>query len=88
MILIPLCNLILSPFDKHNIILSSKTLFIFSTQKESTGPSKHTQYLYLGYIFTVYYLNNLLAIPSAQVYATLSKHPYNSSIVIAFGLKV
>lgn len=34
-------NLILSEFAKHNILLSSSTVFMFSIQRASTGPS-HT----------------------------------------------
>lgn len=33
-------NLIISPEFKHNFLLSSKTVFIFSIQTGSTGPSK------------------------------------------------
>ena len=87
MIFISECNLILSPFAKQSNILSSKTVFIFSIQKESTGPSKITQYLVFGYKLTVYYLSNLLAIPSYQIYVYKSKLPYNSLISIDFGLK-
>jgi hypothetical protein len=35
-------SLILSPFDKQSIIESSRTVFKFSTQMASTGPSNMT----------------------------------------------
>lgn len=41
-------SLILSPFAKHNIMLSSRTVFIFSIHNASTGPSKTTQLLLQG----------------------------------------
>jgi hypothetical protein len=36
-------SLILSPLARHNVILSSSTVFIFSIQSASTGPSKTHQ---------------------------------------------
>lgn len=38
-------NFILSPFAKHSIMLSSKTVFMFSIHSASTGPSNTTQLL-------------------------------------------
>ena len=46
-ILISGLNLILSQFDKHNVMLSSSTVFIFSIQIASTGPSKITHFILL-----------------------------------------
>lgn len=46
-ILIWFLSLILYPFARHNIILSSRTVFIFSIHNASTGPSKTTHYLTL-----------------------------------------
>lgn len=44
-ILIDGSSFILYPFAKHSIILSSKTVFMFSIQRASTGPSKITQFI-------------------------------------------
>ena len=41
-------SLILSPFIKDSIILSSSTVFMFSIQRASTGPSKTHQLLRPG----------------------------------------
>ena len=68
-------------------LLSSITLFIFSTQSASTGPSKITHCL----LFASGVYTNCLSIfdakPSVQVCVKGSKFPYNSSIDIDLGFK-
>ena len=44
-IVIHLVNLMISPEVKHNFLLSSKTVFIFSIHTASTGPSKTIHFL-------------------------------------------
>ena len=44
-IVIQLDNLIISPDVKHSFLLSSNTVFMFSIQTASTGPSKTTHFL-------------------------------------------
>jgi hypothetical protein len=46
-ILISDLSLILSPFERQRVMLSSSTVFMFSTQMASTGPSNMTHYMYL-----------------------------------------
>jgi len=53
--------------ERHSNILSSKTVLRFSTQKESTGPSKQAQYLVSFETLMVNCRNNLLAMPSFQL---------------------
>ena len=45
-IVIHFVNLIISPEVKHNFLLSSNTVFIFSIQTASTGPSNTIHSLY------------------------------------------
>ncbi len=46
-------NFILYPLDKHNILLSSNTVFIFSIHNGSTGPSNYIQFY--SYIYSSSY---------------------------------
>jgi len=45
-IVIHLVNFIISPDVKHSFLLSSRTVFMFSIQTASTGPSKTIHSLY------------------------------------------
>ena len=58
-------NLILWPFDKHNILLSSKTVFMFSIHKASTGPSKIIHFL-VSLVSATFVLTKAATIPSVH----------------------
>jgi len=56
----------LSPLDKHRVILSSNTVFMFSIQSESTGPSNMTHFYSVLSSIATYSLMILAARPSVQ----------------------
>jgi hypothetical protein len=78
-------NLIVSPFAKHNFLLSSSTVFIFSIQRASTGPSKITHFL--EYSSPSIHSRKITAvIPSCHSLVASSTSPYNNFGVMDFGL--
>ena len=67
---------IVSPLIKHNFLLSSKTVFIFSIQPASTGPSNTMNYLSMSYdVAHLLYISP--KIPSVHSFETGSEYPYN-----------
>ena len=66
-------SFIISPEVKHNFLLSSKTVFIFSIQTASTGPSNMYQRLSKS-VAAVPALINVERIPSVL---EQDKHIYN-----------
>ena len=86
-ILIYVFNFIRSPLLKHNVIESSKTVFIFSIHNASTGPS-NTTHFFSNVSYDAYPLIIFDAKPSVHYYVIISNYPYSSSIDIAFGFKI
>ena len=64
----------ISPEVKHNFLLSSKTVFKFSIQIESTGPSKMIHTLCYLFMFSLIIMG---ATPSAHYFVSGSNLPYN-----------
>jgi hypothetical protein len=83
--LIGLLIAIIYPLFRHNFLLSSSTVFMFSIHKASTGPSKINHFRF-GSIEEAKFLNFTGNTPSNHSWDTESKEPYNWSIVIDFGL--
>ena len=65
-----------SPFIKQSFLLSSKTVFIFSIQSASTGPSKTINYLSVDG-FVAHFLYISAKIPSVHSFETGSEKPYS-----------
>ena len=76
---------ILSEFDRHKTLLSSRTVFISSIHSASTGPSKTNQSRSKA-CFLAHILKVLANIPSVQSLDIGSEKPYISWTVIDFGL--
>jgi len=67
---------IVSPLMRHNFLLSSRTVFIFSIHPASTGPSNTINYLSLDYdVAHLRYISP--KIPSVHSLDTGSEYPYN-----------
>lgn len=64
----------ISPEVRHNFLLSSKTVFKFSIQIESTGPSKIIHTLCCLFMFSLIIIG---ATPSAHYFVSGSNLPYN-----------
>lgn len=80
-------SLIRWPLDKHSVMLSSRTVFMFSIQIASTGPSK-TVHIFSSDCSCDAILMILEARPSVHSYETKSTSPYSSPIEIALGFKI
>ena len=78
---------IISPEFKHNFLLSSKTVFMFSIQTASIGPSNTNHFLSSSSALANY-LNFTAKTPSYHSWDTSSNYPYNSFIVIDLGFIV
>jgi hypothetical protein len=74
-----------SPFIKHNFLLSSKTVFIFSIQSAVTGPSNTIIYR-SGDTLAAHDLKIFARIPSDHSLEIGSEYPYSSFIETALGL--
>mmetsp|Transcript_14314 Transcript_14314/g.34835 ORF Transcript_14314/g.34835 Transcript_14314/m.34835 type:complete len:288 (+) Transcript_14314:1548-2411(+) len=70
------CMATISPLFRHNFLLSSSTVFMFSIQIASTGPSK-TIHLRSGVVSLVALRNVTARIPSAHSLDTGSSAPYS-----------
>jgi len=67
----------ISDVGRHNFLLSSNKVFIFSTHLESTGPSKIIHF-FSG--LSIYAAHDLIIIdrtPSDHVLVSASNNPYN-----------
>ena len=67
-------NLIICPLFKHNFLLSSSTVFMFSIQTASTGPSKQTHFL-SGVSDSAQSLIFIASTPSDHSYVSISNTP-------------
>ena len=76
-IVIHLVNLMISPEVKHNFLLSSNTVFMFSIQTASTGPSNTIHSLYGISPLAANSLIIFGKIPSVQDLVSISNNPYN-----------
>lgn len=77
----------ISPEVRHNFLLSSSTVFIFSIHTASTGPSKTTHYL-SSVLSCAHSLIIIAMTPSDQDLVSGSSRPYNWSLVIDLGLSL
>jgi len=68
---------IFSPLLRHNVLLSSNTVFMFSIQMASTGPSNNNHFLY-GLSSLARFLNLTAINPSVHSLVTKSLNPYNN----------
>lgn len=73
-----------SAFIKHNFLLSSKTVFIFSIQSAETGPSKIINYFSL-FVIVDSFRKISARTPSVHSLLTGSLYPYNYFMDTAFG---
>ena len=80
-IVISLLILILSPDTKHNFLLSSKTVFMFSIQIASTGPSNMTHLRSLV-VLAAACLYIVLMMPSCHSLVFGSNSPYIWPVLI------
>ena len=77
-------SLIISPLTKQSFLLSSKTVFMFSIQIASTGPS-HTIHFLSSLSSFVQVRTIVERIPSVHSCVFSSKLPYSWPIVIDLG---
>lgn len=74
-IVIQLVSLIISPLVRQSFLLSSSTVFIFSIQTASTGPSKTSHFLYLTSAYYAHFLIRIATTPSVQDFVFGSSLP-------------
>jgi hypothetical protein len=74
-IVIQFVNLMIYPLVKHNFLLSSRTVFIFSIQTASTGPSNTTHFLYFISASYAHFLMMIAMTPSDQLFVLGSSLP-------------
>ena len=87
-IVIQLVSLMIYPDVRHNFLLSSRTVFMFSIQTASTGPSKTTHLRSLISAYSAHFLIKIAITPSDQLFVLGSNLPYNWSDVIDLGLSL
>ena len=80
------CIATISPLFRHSFLLSSSTVFMFSIQMASTGPSK-TTHLRSGLVSLAALRNVTARIPSAHSLLTGSSAPYSWPMVMDLGLR-
>ena len=80
-------SLMRSPLGRHSVQLSSSTVFMFSIQMASTGPSNTTHFLSGSVSATAL---RMRVEPRPSVHSLVSRlySPYSSPILMHLGLKV
>jgi hypothetical protein len=81
-------SLMIYPDVRQSFLLSSKTVFIFSIQTASTGPSKTIHFLSLISAYYAHFLIMIAMTPSDQLFVLGSSLPYNWSEVIDLGFSL
>ena len=81
-------NLIIYPLVKQSFLLSSSTVFMFSIQTASTGPSKTIHFLSFTSAYSAHFLIRIATTPSVQDFVLGSSLPYSWSDVIDLGLSL
>mmetsp|Transcript_162917 Transcript_162917/g.522390 ORF Transcript_162917/g.522390 Transcript_162917/m.522390 type:complete len:210 (+) Transcript_162917:614-1243(+) len=79
-------SLMRSPLERQSILLSSSTVFMFSIQMASTGPSKFTHFLLSEESETASRTKRATK-PSFHSPVFTLKQPYSSSAVMLLGLR-
>mmetsp|Transcript_2367 Transcript_2367/g.7841 ORF Transcript_2367/g.7841 Transcript_2367/m.7841 type:complete len:207 (-) Transcript_2367:5150-5770(-) len=81
-------SLMRSPLARQSVMLSSSTVFMFSIQSASTGPSKTIHWYSSFCVVSVTALRIMVeAMPSVHSCVSELTSPYSSPIVMHFGLK-
>mmetsp|Transcript_66780 Transcript_66780/g.204398 ORF Transcript_66780/g.204398 Transcript_66780/m.204398 type:complete len:313 (-) Transcript_66780:505-1443(-) len=78
-------SLMRSPLARHNILLSSNTVFMFSIQMASTGPSRTTHWRLPSPYALAASRTAMASTPSVHSCVLRSDSPYNCPCVILFG---
>ena len=83
--MVPGLSLMRSPLGKHSVQLSSSTVFMFSIQIASTGPSNTTHFL-SGVVSATALRMSVLPSPSVHSLVIRLYSPYSSPILMHLGL--
>jgi len=80
-------SLMRSPLGRHSVQLSSSTVFMFSIQMASTGPSNITHFL-SSVVSPTACRMSVEASPSVHSLVSRLYSPYSSPILMHFGLRM